>query len=149
MLSVFERHNTKLTSLSYESETHYLTALLSDLADEKNIAAISALSLTEYVTQLTNEHKAFETVYNKRNSINSTAVSDIQFSTLQSAVRKSLSYVINYITILEVINPETMKPVIDEINAAISELAPKIQARVTRAEKAEEKDDLLENASAS
>ena len=48
------------------------------------------------------------------------------------AVRKALNQTITYIGIVETIKPETLKVIVDEINAAISELAPKIKARKTR-----------------
>jgi hypothetical protein len=132
ILDVFERHNTKLTTLSFESQTHYLSALLTELKESEHSAYIITLNLTTPLVQLESEHKEFETLYSKRNTENSIPLSDPQLSTYVGAVRKALNQTITYIGIVETIKPEALKVIVDEINAAISELAPKVKARKTR-----------------
>lgn len=130
----FERHNTKLVNLSYESESHYLASLFTELKKPEFSSSIQTLNLSSHIEQLEKDNKEFNDVYNKRISVNSAAPNDAQFSVCVGAIRKALLNITSYIGIMETIKAEKMKPIIDEINAAISELAPKVQARKTRTE---------------
>lgn len=133
LLDVLKSQGPDIANLSQENETHAVKVILKELQKDKYKTHMELTKTAGSFAQLENENSDFENVYNQRNSMN-TGSSDPTLTNYVNEVRKEINRVIGYINIIEVLRPENLKPVIDEINAAISVLAPKVQARKTRSE---------------
>ena len=145
VLDVLMQQGNDIANLSQEKETHALYVALNELKKDKYKTHLELTKTADSFVQLDGENKDFESVYNKRNSMN-TGSSDSTPTFYVNEVRKEITRVINYLDTIEVLRAEKLKPVIDEINAAISVLAPKVQARKTRSENDKKKNSELETA---
>lgn len=133
------RHDTNLVNMSYESETHHLKALTIELKKPEFTDHLNTLKITDNILQLEKENNEFDDLYNKRNSEKAPSSEEIKLVDLVKAVRTNILQIIGYVDIVDTIKPDLLKPVVDEISAAVSELAPKVEARKTRAENSSEK----------
>lgn len=140
----FERHNSKLPSISVESRTHHLDALTTELKLPKYAEHISNLKIEAPLAQMETEEKEFTDTYNQRNEINTETKPEFQLTPCERAIQKTLSQITTYLNIVETVDEVLFKPVINEINQAISELAPKVQARKTRSENSSDKKETPE-----
>ncbi len=134
---LLDQHDTKLTTLGYDIESHHINSLLLDLKKPQYLEPIKTLGLENLVSDLETAQRKFEDV-NKQKLEQNASFDLPQVQTLVSPIRSVLNEILVLLGTMERFNPDTYTTIVNETNELLNEVGSKVKARRTRKNNAEQ-----------
>lgn len=132
LYTIFEQYGVRLAYESYASESTKIKALIErlDLEDAKEAAL--ELEASETIGELARAQKEFDKAY--LNLVNAKAKNSRtpKINELVNPLRRCLTRIINFMDIMESVEPEKWCKTVSRINEVSVELASKVRARLSR-----------------
>jgi len=127
-----------LSSESYAVESSRIKALVDELADSRNSADVELVGLGDHITALRLAEEAFSKAHIEL--LNSKADIGVipHISDLLNPMRKLLRHTVDYVAVMEVVDPNKWSDTVEKVDEIIIELNARVRARQTRESNEEE-----------
>lgn len=132
LYGIIRQFGITISSESYAVESSRIKALVDELSDARNSADVELIGLGDHITALRLTEEAFCKAHLEL--LNSKADIGVipHISDLLNPMRKLLRHTVDYIAVMEVVDPDKWADTVKDVDEIITELNARVRARQTR-----------------